>query len=167
MRGRCLPGAGIQINFHIMVQEIASLCEALGVEQLYLFGSATRESTLAEVRDNPYLRTQSGPGTIQPNSQYPSHHHLPQPSHPWICECITQDRLGNRDQRCPSGAADESCPLPFKFLLNSTRVLVLDVTSPSITCYSIPLTRTTGSMIRLCTRVCHLLLSQNPPRLPS
>jgi len=47
---------------HIMVQEIldlsrevASLCEALGVERLYLFGSATQESTLAEVRDLDFL----------------------------------------------------------------------------------------------------------------
>lgn len=47
---------------HILVQEIldlsrevASLCEALGVERLYLFGSATQESTLAEVRDLDFL----------------------------------------------------------------------------------------------------------------
>ena len=36
-------------------REIASLCEALGVEQLYLFGSAAQESTLAEVRDLDFL----------------------------------------------------------------------------------------------------------------
>ena len=36
-------------------QEIASICEALGVEQLYLFGSATYESTLAEVGDLDFL----------------------------------------------------------------------------------------------------------------
>ena len=36
-------------------REIASLCETLGVEQLYLFGSAAHESTLAEVRDLDFL----------------------------------------------------------------------------------------------------------------
>lgn len=35
--------------------EIASLCKALGVEQLYLFGSAAKESTLAEVSDIDFL----------------------------------------------------------------------------------------------------------------
>jgi predicted nucleotidyltransferase len=35
--------------------EIASLCEALGVERLDLFGSAARESALAEVRDLDFL----------------------------------------------------------------------------------------------------------------
>lgn len=36
-------------------REIASLCEALGVEHLHVFGSATRESTLADVRDLDFL----------------------------------------------------------------------------------------------------------------
>jgi len=52
----------VPIKFVIMVQEIfdlrqeiASLCEALGVEQLYLFGSAPQESTLAEVGDLDFL----------------------------------------------------------------------------------------------------------------
>ena len=36
-------------------REIASLCEALRVEQLHLFGSAAQESTLAEVRDLDFL----------------------------------------------------------------------------------------------------------------
>jgi predicted nucleotidyltransferase len=36
-------------------KEIASLCEALGVERLYLFGSATQETTLAGVRDLDFL----------------------------------------------------------------------------------------------------------------
>ena len=38
-----------------MREEIASICEALGVERLYLFGSATQESRLAEVRDLDFL----------------------------------------------------------------------------------------------------------------
>jgi predicted nucleotidyltransferase len=36
-------------------REIASLCGALGVERLYLFGSAAQVSTLAEVRDLDFL----------------------------------------------------------------------------------------------------------------
>jgi hypothetical protein len=35
--------------------EIASLCEALGVERLYLFGSAAQESMMAGVRDIDFL----------------------------------------------------------------------------------------------------------------
>ena len=36
-------------------REIASVCEALGVERMFLFGSATQESTLAEVRDLDFI----------------------------------------------------------------------------------------------------------------
>jgi len=35
--------------------QIAALCETVGVQRLYLFGSAARESALSEVRDLDFL----------------------------------------------------------------------------------------------------------------